>query len=324
VPPARALLSHVCVMPVLVSIASGKGGVGKSAAVCNLGLLLARLGRRVVLADLDVGGANLHVMLGTIAPERTLSDFLTRRVGRLADALQPVPYCRNLRLLAGAAESLETVNPHHASRSRLLREIGRLEADVVIVDLGAGTSNATLDGFLASDVQIAVATPDATSVVDVYTLLKLAAVRRVQQALGARSAIGSAVARQEFASIEAPLEAARTIDPEADARARAALDGFRPQLLLNRTGNGGVLNLVRLNSTLRRYLGAEATLLGQIPEDPAMARAARALKPVTEHDPESPAGRAYLEAARRLIAAIPRQPRPFEPARATAAASATP
>ncbi len=288
-------------MPVLVSVASGKGGVGKSAAVCNLGIVLARLGRRVILADLDVGGANLHVMLGVLAPERSLSDFLTRRVGGLADVLQPVSSCRNLRLLPGTAESLETTNPHHASRGRLLRELARLDADVVIVDLGAGTSYTTLDGFLACDVQVAVATPETASVVDVYTLLKLAAVRRVQQALGVRSAVGSAVARREFESIESLVEAARTIDPAAHTRALAAVSTFRPQLLLNRTGNGGALNLVRLNRTLRQYLGTEATLLGQIPEDPAMARAARAYQPVTEYEPESPAGRAFLEAARRLM-----------------------
>ena len=301
-------------MPVLVSIASGKGGVGKSAAVCNLGIVLARLGRRVILADLDVGGANLHVLLGMFSPERSLSDFLTRRVGRLADALQPVGFCRNLRLLPGAAESLDTANPHHASRGRVLRELARLDADVVIVDLGAGTSYATLDGFISCDVQIAVATPDAASVVDVYTLLKLAAVRRVQQALGVRSTVGTAVARREFESVESLVDAAREIDPDAHARALGAVGTFRPQLLLNRTGTGGALNLVRLNQTLRHYLGAEATLLGQIPEDPAMARAARVFRPVTEHEPESPAGRAFLDAARRLMSLVPRQAQPGRPA----------
>jgi flagellar biosynthesis protein FlhG len=297
-------------MAVLVSVASGKGGVGKSVAVCNLGIVLARLGRRVILADLDVGGANLHVMLGEFTPERSLSDFLTRRVERLTDVLQPVGLCRNLRLLPGSAESLKTSNPHHASRSRVLRELARLDADVVIVDLGAGMSYATLDGFLASDLQVAVATPDAASVVDVYTLLKLAAVRRVQQVLGARSAVGAAIAQREFPNVSALVEAAREIDPAAHARALAAVGAFRPHLLLNRTGSGGTLNLVRLNSTLRQYLGAEATLLGEIPEDPAMARAARIHQPVTEHEPESPAGRAFLEAARRLLNVIPRHEQP--------------
>jgi flagellar biosynthesis protein FlhG len=286
---------------VLVSIASGKGGVGKSAAVCNLGVVLARLGRRVILADLDVGGANLHVLLGMFTPERSLSDFLTRRVDRLADVLAPVSFCRNLRLLPGAAESLDTANPHHATRGRVLRELARLDADVVIVDLGAGMSYTTLDGFLASDVQVAVATPEAASVVDVYTLLKLAAVRRVQQALGARGAVGTAIARREFESVDALVEAARDIDPDAHARALAAVGTFQPHLLLNRTGNGGALNVAQLNTTLRRYLGTEATLLGQIPEDPSMARAARVHVPVTEHSPESPAGRGFLDAARRLM-----------------------
>jgi MinD-like ATPase involved in chromosome partitioning or flagellar assembly len=147
-------------------------------------------------------------------------------------------------------------------------------------------------------------------------------VRRVQHALGARGAVGAAIARREFESIEALVEAARDIDPDAHARALTAVGTFRPHLLLNRTGNGGALNVAQLNVTLRRYLGAEATLLGEVPEDPAMARAARVHVPVTEHSPESPAGRAFLDAARRLMSLTQRPARVPSPAATTTDADA--
>ena len=70
-------------MATIISIASGKGGVGKSIVAGNLGLVLARMGKRVVLVDLDVGGADLHIMFGLLYPPVTLTDFLVRRVESL-------------------------------------------------------------------------------------------------------------------------------------------------------------------------------------------------------------------------------------------------
>ena len=76
-------------MALTVSIASGKGGVGKSVVASNLGLLLARRGKKVFLVDMDVGGANLHIMFGMLHPERTLTDFLYRRVDSIEQVAEP-------------------------------------------------------------------------------------------------------------------------------------------------------------------------------------------------------------------------------------------
>ena len=70
-------------MATIISVASGKGGVGKSIVSGNLGLVLAKMGKRVVLVDLDVGGADLHILFGLLYPSTTLSDFLTRRIDTL-------------------------------------------------------------------------------------------------------------------------------------------------------------------------------------------------------------------------------------------------
>ena len=87
-------------MATLISVASGKGGVGKSVVSANLALALAKTGRQVLLADLDIGGADAHIMVGQLNPTVTLTDFLTKRVNRLEDVAIPVTFHPNLRLLA--------------------------------------------------------------------------------------------------------------------------------------------------------------------------------------------------------------------------------
>src|SRR5512136_2782672 len=69
------------------SIGGGKGGIGKSLIAASVGWQLARMGRRVVLVDADLGGANLHTCLGLPPAGRTLADFIQRRVGSIDEIL---------------------------------------------------------------------------------------------------------------------------------------------------------------------------------------------------------------------------------------------
>lgn len=297
-------------MATLVSIASGKGGVGKSVAAANLAIAVARAGRRVVLADLDVGGANLHVMLGRCTPSHTVADFLQRRVPRLSDVLQPVEFCPGLQLLPGAADTLDGANPHHASKHRLVRELRRLDADVVIADIGAGAGYTALDFFLAADVRIAVTTPDPTAVLDVYAFVKLAALRAVQTALGRSDVAAADLRRQSFASLEHVLSFAAAGDTERARRVEAVLRDFRPLLLVNRTTRTARVNVAQVKRILKQYVGSELGLLGEIPDDDAVAGGVRGYMPVVEFAPDSPAARAFGEAAVRLLATLDATTRP--------------
>ena len=102
-------------MAMIVSIGSGKGGVGKSVIAANLSMLLAKQGKRVVLADLDVGGADAHILFGMLNPPRTLTDFVERRVERLEDVLQQVSAHPFLQLIPGTGDtpvSYTHLRPH--------------------------------------------------------------------------------------------------------------------------------------------------------------------------------------------------------------------
>lgn len=283
----------------IVSFASGKGGVGKSTSVSNLGLLLARGGLSVVLVDLDVGGADLHVLFGELSPKLTLSDFLARRVDSLEQVACPISWCPRLRLIAGTGETLRNTNPAAQTKRRLERHVRALEADVILLDIGAGTNYHALDFFLWGDVQVVIATPDPTAILDLYKFVKLAATRRVMSVLGSREPAGESLLGEDIGSLEQLLEAARAAGPVAEQRAAAALASFRPALLLNEVVNESA-GPGRLGAVIRRFLGSDAEVLGQIPVDPAVTSSVRRFLPVVEADPQSKAAGAF----RRVAAAL--------------------
>lgn len=295
-------------MAPIVSIASGKGGVGKSVVAANVALLLARKGQRVVLADLDVGGADCHLLVGLLHPPVTLTDFLARRVERLEDIAQSIPLHPGLRLIPGTGDTLATANMAYAKKRRLIRHFQDIQADVIVVDIGAGTSYHALDFFLMADHHLAVATPDPASVLDLYRFIKLAAIRRVLSAFVDRHAMAEALSDRDFSSVEEVLDAAGKTDEAGRGIAEATLRAFQPALILNRVSGGSRVNVPQLRKLLKEYVGGDLTLLGEIPEDPAMERAVRNYRPVVESDPACPAALALGRVADALLRRISAAP----------------
>ena len=287
-------------MPIIISIASGKGGVGKSVIAANLALLLAKQGKRVTLADLDVGGSDIHILFGHMNPPLTLTDFLSRRVERLEDILQAIPFHPGLTLIPGTGDTLATANMPYAKKKRLIRHLKDLPADIVVVDIGAGTSYHALDFFLMADCHVTVATPDPTSVLDLYRFIKLAAIRRVLSSFLARDAMSDALSDRDFCSVEEVLEVAGHTDEAGRAIAETTLRTFHPVLILNRLSGRSHVNVSALKKLLAEYIGGQLTLLGEIPDDPSMERAVRSFLPLAEYEPASPAAAALRAIAERL------------------------
>ncbi|HMS83124.1 MAG TPA: P-loop NTPase [Nitrospira sp.] len=281
-------------MATLISVASGKGGVGKSVVSVNLALGLAKAGRRVILADLDVGGADAHIMVGQLNPHVTLTDFLNKRVNRLEDVAIPVTFHPNLRLLAGTGDTLATANMAYARKKRLMKQFQHIDADVVVIDIGAGTSYHAIDFFLMADIHVAVATPEPTAVLDLYRFVKLAAIRRVLSCVLARNPLSEVLSNRDFTSVEQVLETVGTTDPEGRAAAVAAIQSFRPGLIVNRSSGRSQVNVLYLRKLLQEYIGGDLTLLGEIPEDPAVSLAIRSFLPVIEGSPTSSAAKSLL------------------------------
>ncbi|MGV8057504.1 MAG: AAA family ATPase [Smithellaceae bacterium] len=161
-------------------IGGGKGGSGKSFLTCALGRLLAGLGKKTLLIDLDLGAANLHTLLNIPYPAKSLSDFIRKRYPTLEDIVleTTVP---NLFLISGANDTLDIANLPYEQKIKTLRAISKLNYDCVLLDLGAGTSFNTLDFFLISQNGIFIATPEPTSIENVYRLIRSIYFRRIRQ-----------------------------------------------------------------------------------------------------------------------------------------------
>ena len=166
--------------PTIWAVGGGKGGVGKSVVSTILAFWLARKGKRTVLIDADLGGANLHTLLGIKSPPRTLIDFINRKFGSLEEICIDTE-AKNLRLISGSSEVLSLANPHFSQKVKLINHFSRLDADYVVIDLGAGTSFNVLDFFLSAHEKIVVLTPEPTSIQNAYIFVRNAVYRRLSR-----------------------------------------------------------------------------------------------------------------------------------------------
>ena len=137
-------------------------------------------GYKVILVDGDLGGADLHLFFDQIAPPKSLNDFLSREVDKLEDILLATPH-ENLKLICGGNEMVSLANIPFLTKEKLKRHIRKLDADFVLIDLGAGTSYNTLDLFSLSDEGIIVCTPEPHARVDAYGFIKNMVYRKLQR-----------------------------------------------------------------------------------------------------------------------------------------------
>lgn len=154
----------------VITVTSGKGGVGKSSISVNLAIELARMGKRVLIMDVDFGLANIEVMLG-IRPEYNLADMMFRGKS-LADIV--IKGSEGIGFISGGSGIHELTSLTREQIVNLTMRLVELDemADIVIIDTGAGIADAVLEFVSASTEVLLVATPEPTSITDAYALLK--------------------------------------------------------------------------------------------------------------------------------------------------------
>jgi len=293
-------------MTTIISIGSGKGGVGKSMLSSNLAVLLAGKGYKATLIDLDAGGANAHIMFGVFKPERTLGDFMLHRVETLQDVMTELKTFNKLQLIPGMGESMYTANLPTGAKDKLLRHIRKLDTDFVIIDVGAGTNYNTLDYFMMADYNICISTPEPTAVLDLYRFVKLAVIRKALSVFLARDDVRKTIAKTNIQNISEIFSIAEQAGEEKKAAAEAAVKSFRPLLVANRSGDKKKkIHMLQLQQLLKKYVGVGSiTKLGEIPVDTEVEDSIGAFQPVVSYSPNSPAAKAIGEIADELIKII--------------------
>lgn len=154
----------------VITVTSGKGGVGKSNVSVNLAIQMSRLGKRAVILDADFGLANIEVMLG-MRPQYNLADMMFRGKD-VKDIICTGP--EGIGFISGGSGLREMTNLNKDQILSLVRTMYELDhyADVVIIDTGAGISDTVIELVASSSEVLLVATPEPTSITDAYALLK--------------------------------------------------------------------------------------------------------------------------------------------------------
>ncbi|NOY52048.1 MAG: P-loop NTPase [Deltaproteobacteria bacterium] len=161
----------------VITVASGKGGVGKTSLAVNLSVMLAHRGLRTVLFDADFGLANDHVFLG-LNPQKTLIDLL-KGTAPVEEILAEGPF--GLKLIPGASGVFQLAEMNQDQRDLLVDEMIRLRkmTDVLVIDTSAGISRNVLHFLGLADEVLAVTTPNIAATLDVFGLLRVAAGQNV-------------------------------------------------------------------------------------------------------------------------------------------------
>ncbi len=160
----------------IITIASGKGGVGKTNVAANLAICLAAAGKRVAILDADFGLANLDIVLG-ISSKYNLSHFI-KGAKKLDEISQPV--CEGVDIYCGFSGMEYLTQMTDFTRERIIAALDNLadSYDIVIVDTSAGIGKTVLAFCMASDHTLLIGTPDPAAITDVYTLLKVLTINK--------------------------------------------------------------------------------------------------------------------------------------------------
>ena len=157
-------------MSKVITISSGKGGVGKTSCSINLAIAYAKLGKRVILLDADLGLANINIMLGVVPKYNLL--HLVRGDVELSDIIYDTKY--GIKIISGATGFEELANMDLYNRNYLIEQFKSItNYDIFIIDTSAGVSKDVLSFVDASDTPIIITTPEPTAIADAYGLIKM-------------------------------------------------------------------------------------------------------------------------------------------------------
>ena len=244
----------------VITVTSGKGGVGKSNTSINLAIQFRKMGKRVIILDADFGLANIEIMFGAV-PKHNLCDLIYQGKN-IRDIITWGPM--EVGFISGGSGIVGMSNLSRDYLAYIINNLAELDAiaDVIIIDTGAGISDAVLEFLVASGEILLVTTPEPTSITDSYSLLK------------------ALYRHPRFRENDTKVKMlANRVEKEADG-----------QILFN-----------KLNTVVTRYLKIPMTYLGCIPQDSQLSKAVMQQSPVSLQNPGAKSSLAFERIACKLL-----------------------
>jgi flagellar biosynthesis protein FlhG len=292
--------------PSIWALAGGKGGVGRTLLAANLGIQIARAGRRVVLVDLDLQGCNLQLSLGYQRLPRSLGDLASGKVALLSELAceTPIPHLR----VIGGLQRGELRDDPVAFVRQIAEQFGTLSADHIIVDCGSGRLPATVAAFSESTLGILVGTPEPAAIEAVYLFTEAHLRWCMVRALTGES-MGSIEARFREAGIDPARTSFRTfmtrlakIDPAARDAIAAVVRRTQLQLLLNQVrGEADEEVSASLASGFRKCFGLNLHFAGAVEHDLSVLMAVQKRRSLSQQYPNAASTKGMARAATRLL-----------------------
>ena len=244
----------------VITVTSGKGGVGKSNTAINLAIQFRKMGQRVIILDADFGLANIEIMFGTV-PKHNFCDLIYQGKN-IKEIITWGPM--EVGFISGGSGIAGLSNLSREYLTYIIQSLAELDAiaDIVIVDTGAGISDAVLEFLVASGEILVVTTPEPTSITDSYSLLK---------------------ALKRHPRFSAKASQVKVIANKVDSQ------------------NEGQALFNKLNAVVSRYLKLPITYLGAVPQDNQLSKAVMQQMPVSIQAPTAKSALAYEAIAAKLM-----------------------
>ncbi len=292
----------------IIPVASGKGGVGKSLIVANLSIALAKAGHETVAVDLDLGSSNLHTYLGLANINPGIGDFLkVPKVG--LDGYLVDTGIKNFSFLPGDGKSSFMANIPNAQKLRIMREIKKIPARYILIDLGAGSSFNTLDFFGMTNSGFIISTFEYSAIMNVLMFLKNFILRNMKHlARSNRPATKliedlcqNSTTSRPFTS-ELAIEEMEKVDIQVAEELRAFCRNCLPRFVFNMGENPEELKVLNnLHSTIKERLSLETEYVGCVFEDSHVRKSVKEKVPLLSFYEDSIATEGIQSIARRII-----------------------
>jgi flagellar biosynthesis protein FlhG len=257
------------------AVGGGKGGTGKTFLVSQLAAYLAFKGKQVILVDADFVGANVHSFFGAKKIPQTINDFFEWNVS--LEKLVIDVGIKNLGIIPGDYRSVNPGCINHAQKLKLFRCIEKLKADYILLDLGGGSSNDTIDSILSADRMIVVTVPEITAIENLFQFAKKTFFRKlksIQGSKGLKDTVSEVWANRKIYRLKNMVELVQYLKNSSDhinSILTKELADFSLYVVLNKVRNSmEIQEGFSIRSICIKSIGFETLYAGYIEYDPQL------------------------------------------------------